>query len=163
MRFMYFIIVIGLTIVLPILTAVTEFFSLHFDAPFLTLLGEAYVFFAGGARLLLAGLRQVAQPGFTLKEIFQIENREAEHIVQELGFANIAIGALCLASFWVGGLSAAGAIVAGLYYGFAGLRHIFSKGRNAKQNLAMCTDILVFLVLAAYIASSYGVPLPGST
>jgi hypothetical protein len=108
------------------------------------------VFWAGGVRLMLAGLRQAFQPTYTLKQIFEIDHKPSEHIVQELGFANIAMGLVCLASLLKPQLMWAGAVASGLYYGLAGLKHLTGRSeRNAHRTLAMWTDLLVFAVLAA--------------
>ena len=101
--------------------------------------------------LFLAGLRQTFTPGFTLKEIFEIDAPEASHIVQELGFANLSMGTLGLLALLHPMLTLAGAITGGLYYGLAGLKHITKGKRNAMRTTAMLTDILVFAVLAAYV------------
>ncbi len=110
-----------------------------------------YVFWAGGVRLFLAGLRQAFTPKFTAREIFEMKGEEALPIVQELGFANLSMGALCLVAPFIGA-PLAGAIVSGLYYGLAGFRHLTSREhRNAQRTLAMATDFLVFAVLATYV------------
>jgi hypothetical protein len=148
---MYYIIVIATTLALPIGAALAESFALHSATSLILLLGKWYVFFAVGVRLFLAGLRQTFTPGFTLKEIFEIDAPEASHIVQELGFANLSMGALGLLALLHPMLTLAGAITGGLYYGLAGLKHITKGKRNAMRTTAMLTDILVFAVLAAYV------------
>ena len=45
------------------------------------------------------------------------------------------------------------ALIAGIFYGIAGLRHAGDPGRGANQNLAMITDLFAFAVLAAYVVS----------
>lgn len=162
---MYFVIVIATTIVLPIGSAVIDFMLWNsgtkaWDAwttiplgqiPIISFLGKWYVFWAGGVRLMLAGLRQTFAPGFTLKQIFEIDHKPSEHIVQELGFANLSMGLLCIVTLPLPFLSPAGAIAAGLFYGLAGLQHIRKPGRNTQRTLAMVTDLLVFAVLATYV------------
>jgi len=151
---MYVPMIILLTIVLPVGTAAYQYFVEHLPATFLSLLGMAYVFWAGGVRLFLAGLRQTFQPQFTAREIFEMKTDEALPVVQELGFANIAMGALCMVAVFIHGMAIGGAIVAGLYYGLAGLKHAMSETRNSNRNLAMITDILISAVLAAYVLTS---------
>ena len=151
---MYFLIVIATTIVLPIGSALVDAINLYGEFPPLPLMLEPlakwYVFWAGGVRLLLAGFRQTFQPAFTLKQIFGIDHKPSEHIVQELGFANISMGITCVFSVMNYALLPAGALVGGLYYGLAGLQHIRKAGRNAERTLAMVTDLLVFAVLGAF-------------
>jgi hypothetical protein len=153
---MYFFIVIATTIVLPIGSALVDAFSMFGELPPLNaaiaLLGKWYVLWAGGIRLLLAGLRQTFQPAFTLKQIFEIDHKPSEHIVQELGFANISMGVVSLFTVMDLALLPAGALVGGLYYGLAGLKHLTGGERNTNRTLAMVTDMLVFAVLATYFA-----------
>lgn len=146
---MYFIIVIATTVVLPLGSALIDGFLSGWQGP-LWYFGKWYVFWAGGVRLMLAGLRQTFAPGFTLKQIFEIDHAPSEHVVQELGFANLSIGLLCLLSLPMTMLAPGGAIAAGLFYGLAGLQHIRKPGRNAQRTLAMITDLLVFAVLGAF-------------
>jgi hypothetical protein len=152
---MYFIIVILTTIILPIGSAITHKFVDPLANP-LFIAALWYVFWAGGVRLLLAGLRQTFQPGFTLTKIFEIDHKPSEHIVQELGFANLAISVICLVTplkqfqFFV----PAAATVAGIFYGLAGVKHVFSGHRNAQRTLAMVTDLIVFAVLATYVGTT---------
>lgn len=162
---MYFLIVIATTIVLPIGSAMVETW-LYFQELFnqqvwivpglpevaITFLGKWYVFWAGGVRLFLAGLRQTVRPGQTLTDIFEIDHPPAGQIVRELGFANLSTGLLCMLSLLIPILSPAGAITAGVFYGLTGLAHATSrKAHNAERTLAMLTDLLVAAVLIAYV------------
>jgi hypothetical protein len=45
--------------------------------------------------------------------------------------------------------------VGGLYYGLAGLGHVFQKSKNAKEYMAMVSDGFVFLALTAFLANSH--------
>lgn len=160
---MYFFIVIATTIVLPIASALIdaqlniEPFTwagrVSVDQVLLAAFGKWYVFWAGGVRLMLAGLRQSFAPGMTLRQIFEIDHPPSGHIVQELGFANISISLICLLSLLYPALMPAGAISAGVFYGLAGLQHIRKRERNPQRTLAMLTDLLVFVVLSASITS----------
>ncbi len=120
------------------------------------MLGKWYVFFAVGVRLFLAGLRQTLTPAFRLQKIFEIEAPEANHIVQELGFANLSMGSLGLLALLDPMLTLAGAVTGGLYYGLAGLKTLTTGKRNAMRTTAMVTDILVFSVLAAFVVMKVG-------
>lgn len=44
--------------------------------------------------MLLAGIRQMANPAFTADSTFGIKDKAAETVVRELGFGNFAIGTL---------------------------------------------------------------------
>jgi hypothetical protein len=72
------------------------------------------VFWAGGVRLLIAGIRQVVQPRFTAEEIFRIHDRASFPIVREVGFANLSTGLLGICSLFRVGWVVPAAIVAGL-------------------------------------------------
>lgn len=145
---MYYVVVILLTLIAPIGAAIAEAHGLA-DADF----GKWYVFFAVGVRLLLAGARQTLQPHFTLKQIFEIDGEDAVPIVRELGFANLSMGTLGLFALMDAKLALAGALAGGIFYGLAGLMHAVSKHkRNATRTTAMLTDLLVFAVLAYYVA-----------
>jgi len=56
------------------------------------------VFWAVGVRLALAGLQQYLRPAFTSQDILGIDAPEAHVLVRELGGANLAAGAVGLAS-----------------------------------------------------------------
>jgi len=45
------------------------------------------------------------------------------------------------------------AIVGGLYYGLAGLGHVARKGRNLNEQTALVSDLLVFILLCAFVVS----------
>jgi len=149
---MYFAIVILLLGVLPIGATL-----LHIGgADTLLLLGKWYVFFAVGVRLLLAGIRQMATPHFTAREIFAIDDPKALAIVRELGFGTFSIGTIGIASLWLPGWIPPAAVAGGLFYGLAGVVHVAQPHRNAKENLAMITDFLAFAVLAVFLAHVAG-------
>lgn len=146
---MYYATIILLMAVLPIVSIVVEH-VLAPNADLLVLAGRWFVFWAAGVRLGLAGIRQMLQPGFTAKSIFEIADPGAEKIVTELGFANLSVGLAGIASIvrpdWVLPV----AIIAGLYYGLAGGLHLLRAGRNRMENWAMGSDLWMFVVFAAY-------------
>jgi hypothetical protein len=151
---MYFVTVILLLLVLPVGSVIAEAaFSGH-SASTISLTGKWFVFWAAGVRLFIAGVRQVIQPQFTAEEIFDIHDRGSFAIVRELGFANLSMGFLGISSILRPGWVVPAALVGGLYYGLAGLGHVFQKGRNAKENMAMISDIFIFLVLIAFVSAA---------
>lgn len=152
---MYFIVVILLTIVLPIGSAVVERVVYNSAEPWVILLGTWMVFWGVGVRLFIAGVRQVFQPRFTAAEIFGIKSDDALPFVRELGFANLAMGTLALLTIVDERLLLGAAIVGGLFYGLAGLGHTtHGGGMSARRLTAMLTDLLVFVVLAAFVVAS---------
>src|ERR1700749_728071 len=64
------------------------------------LTGKWFVFWAIGARLFIAGLRQVTKPAFTAKEIFHMTTDESYVVIRELGFANLCFGTLGVLSLF---------------------------------------------------------------
>jgi hypothetical protein len=158
---MYVISVLLLTLVLPMGSAAAERLFWHSDEPIFILIGFWMVFWAGGVRLVIAGLRQVFQPRFTAEEIFNLKDAAAFPIVRELGFANLAMGSLALLILPVPSLLLAGAFVTALYYGLAGVAHVLHRGeRNAKRIVAMLSDLWVFVVEAAFAAMVAAFQLP---
>jgi len=101
-------------------------------------------------RSLLAGVMQIVRPDFTSKRIFKIEDPSVFGIVRELGFGNVAIATIGLASLiymgWVGPAAVAG----GLFYGLAGVGHQLRGGGNFLERTAMISDYLIFALLAAF-------------
>jgi len=72
-------------------------------------------------------------------------------VVRELGVANFATGVVGIASLAKFEFVLPVAIVAAIFYGVAGIRHVAEKGKTANENIAMVSDLFVFLVFAAYI------------
>jgi hypothetical protein len=47
------------------------------------------------------------------------------------------------------------AVVGGLYYGLAGLGHLFRRG-NLKEQFALWSDLAIFALLAVFVCSRLG-------
>jgi hypothetical protein len=73
--------------------------------------------------------------------------------VRELGVANFATGVVGMASLGMPGFVLPVAISAGIFYGVAGILHFAESDRTRNENIAMVSDLFVFLVLAAYVGS----------
>jgi hypothetical protein len=116
--------------------------------------GRWFGFWTVGTRLLLAGLRQAIRPEFTAERIFDIKGKEPLPIVQELGFANIAMGVLGTLSIigihWI----APSAIVGAIFYGCAGVKHITRKSKNGNEMIATISDMFAAVVLVLYLILS---------
>jgi hypothetical protein len=65
----------------------------------LKIAGKWLIFCGIGVGSLVAGLKQIFEPEFTLEKIFLITNYEYSVIVKELGIANLSIG--LLGSFFI--------------------------------------------------------------
>ena len=151
-RLMYIAIVVLTMLVLPVGSILGDG-VLHPAVPLTLLIGKWFVFWGVGVRLGLAGLRQFFQPAFTAREIFHMQGDEALPLVRELGVANLATGLVGLLSILAPSFVAPVAISAGIFYGVAGLRHVFEAHRSLNETVAMVSDLAIFLVLAVFLAA----------
>lgn len=150
---MYLAVVILLMGVLPLASIGVEFAVLRGQADLLALIGKWFVFWPVGVRLILAGLRQTADPTFTAATIFGVKEKAALTIVQELGFANLSIGMLGALSLIHRDWIVPAALAGGLFYGLAAIKHLTRRDRNAVENIATVSDLFIFVVLAGYLAA----------
>jgi hypothetical protein len=148
---MYLVMILLLMIVLPVGSILVEWATSPIAPPLMPLVGKWFVFWATGVRLLAAGIKQFLQPEFTAHEIFKMKTDEALPIVRELGVSNFAVGVLGVSSMWVPSFVLPVAIASAIFYGVAGAQHVTQKDKSGNETLAMATDILAFLVLAAYV------------
>jgi hypothetical protein len=150
---MYAISILLLLLVLPIGSIAVEALAFHGSTDLVGTTGKWFVFWAVGVRLFVAGIRQVMQPRFTAGTIFGIQDRSADAIVREVGFGNLAMGTLGLASLALVSWVVPAALVGGLYYGLAGLGHLARGQRNTHEQIALVSDLLMFLLLAGFAAA----------
>lgn len=147
---MYLIFVVGTTIVLPLVATIIQLLS-DPGADALVVAGSWFVGFGVGVRLLGAGLVQIFRPQFTAKNLLGIDSPDANQIVQELGFANTAMGvAGIVASFltaWVTPVAAVG----GIFLLLAGIRHVAKPGKSAKEWIPTITDLILAVVLLVLV------------
>ena len=156
---MYYASVLLLTLILPLGSVYVDHSLLQNGLPLMLLAGKWFAFWAGGVRLLVAGIRQTVQPRFTSETIFGIEGDDPLPFVRELGMANIAMGVLGLAAPFAAAFVLPAALVSGLYYAQAGIGHIRHGGRTLQRNVAMMSDLYVALVLLGFVGwalVSYG-------
>lgn len=152
---MYFISIFLLLFLLPIISVVIEAAHIGPSADLLWLIGKWFVFWGCGVRLFVAGIKQTLQPEFTAKSIFEIDAPGVDAIVREVGFGNLAMGTLSLASLAEPSWVLPAAIVGGLYYGLAGLGHLARRGTNLKEQFALWSDLAIFALLAVFLVSRY--------
>lgn len=119
------------------------------------LIGKWFTFWAVGVRLFLAGLRQVIQPRYTANEVLGLKGEESLLLVRELGFANLAIGLIGLLSVLIPNWGGAGGLAGGIFYGLAGVNHIFQPHRNRLENVAMISDLFAALVLLSTVTAVF--------
>lgn len=150
---MYFIMIILLMLVLPTGSVLVEALVWHSDASWVELIGKWFVFWGVGIRLALAGGLQVFTPAFTA-ETLEIKDPKAGVLIRELGFGNLAIGVTGILSLILPMWTLAAALCGGLFYGFAGTQHVFTKKRSTKENWALTSDLFLFVVMAVYLGVS---------
>lgn len=146
---MYIAMVFGLMLILPVASILFELLLRHYGVLNALLIGQWFVFWAVGVRLLVAGLRQIVQPRYTAESILGLKDPNATLVVRELGFANTAIGSAGVGSIsspaWILPL----AIIGAIFYGLAGINHLAHGHRNRLQNVAMTSDMFAASVLVA--------------
>ena len=149
----YAVVVIGQTVVLPILSGILELVIVGGDP--VLVFGKWWVFWGVGTRLLLAGLVQASGKGQTSEILGSTAPTVAERqLTRELGVANLGMGLAGLLALVPGWALPAG-VGGGVFLLLAGLMHIGKKGKNAKENVATWTDLIVGLavvVLALFSA-----------
>jgi hypothetical protein len=149
---MYLYAVIRLMLVFPVACVLIETL-LNSPTPLFDLVRKWFVFWATGVRLFVAGIMQTTRPQFTSASIFGISDPAAHAIVREVGFGNLAMGTLGLCTLVKPEWQLPAALVGGLYYGLAGAGHAMRGERNAKEQLALVTDLAAFALLAAFFIS----------
>jgi len=144
---MYIAMVFGLMLILPIASILFELFLRHYGVLNALLVGQWFVFWAVGVRLLMAGLRQIVQPRYTAENILGLKDPDATLVVRELGFANTAIGSAGVCSVFSPAWILPLAIIGAIFYGLAGINHLAHGHRNRLQNVAMTSDVFAASVL----------------
>ncbi len=150
---MYLAAVLLLMLVLPAASVAAEVLRAPGAADLMPLVGKWFTFWAVGVRLFLAGVMQTLHPQFTAQSVFDIRDEGALAVVREVGFGNLAMGTLGLVSLAKPGWVVLAALAGGLYYGLAGIGHVFRKTRTLKEQIALVSDLAIFVLLAAFVAS----------
>lgn len=143
---MYLAAILVLMLIAPLASVLIE--ALVAGGPVAPLVLKWFVFWGVGARLGLAGVKQVAQPAFTAETIFEISDPKAQVIVQELGFANLTFGLLGLLSLAFPAFLVPAAVGGGLFYLLAGVKHALRAQKNRTETIAMVSDLGIVAVLA---------------
>ncbi len=86
---------------------------------------------------------QVSKPQFTAESIFNLHDPAAHGLVREIGFGNLSMGTLGLVSLIAHSWVVPAAVAGGMYYGLAGLGHLMRSERNAKEQVALVSDLLI--------------------
>jgi hypothetical protein len=152
---MYLAAIVLLMLVLPLISVAAEAPMLPDAGALMGLIGKWFTFWAVGVRLFLAGVMQVFRPQFTSEGILGIKDPGAYVIVREVGFGNLAMGTLGLLSLFRPDFLVPAAIAGGLFYGLAGAGHAIRKDKTAKEWIALVSDLSIFLLLAAFVATRF--------
>lgn len=150
---MYIAIVALTVLILPVGSILLAWWA-NPAAPLISLIGLWFVVWGVGARLGIAGLRQVLKPEFTAHDIFKLKGDSALVIVRELGFANLAIGIIGLLAWLFPAFALPAAIYGTIFYAAAGIMHVKEQGRGLNENIAMVSDLFMALVLGGFLAVS---------
>lgn len=147
----YIISIIALIFVLPLLSLFAEWLLRTNVINVASSAGKWFIFYAGGLRLFIAGIRQITNPSFTAKKIFHFKTDESFFVIKELGFANVCLGLTGVISICLMQWRVVSAFSCGLYYGLAGLGHFARKTAAGNEKFAMITDIIAFIILMVYV------------
>jgi hypothetical protein len=152
---MYIVLVLLQTVILPLVSSLIHWFVVGGNP--LLIVGMWWAFWGVGTRLFVAGVSQVGNPRMTAKNILGIDAEGAEQLVQELGYANLAMGAVALVAAFIPGWGLLGALPGALYLGMAGIRHVAKKGKGLNETVATWTDLVVLVgVLAGVVGLMLG-------
>lgn len=148
----YFILVIGQTVALPVVSGLIELLTVGGDP--VVVFGKWWVFWGVGTRLLVAGIAQVSGKGPTAQILGSTAPSVQEvQLTRELGTANIGMGLAGLLALVPGWALPAG-LAGGVFLLIAGIMHVPKKGKNPQETVATWTDLVVgvaVLVLAVRV------------
>jgi hypothetical protein len=140
---MYLLIVALTMLILPIGSVLLARYA-NPAAAWVDLIGLWFVFWGVGARLGLAGLRQILKPEFTARDIFGLTGDGAKVIVRELGFANLAIGIVGLLAWRFPAFVLPAAMYACIFYA---AMHVMKGAHGTNETVALVSDLFMALVL----------------
>jgi len=149
-RYTFLLVNILVMLVLPVFCIVSE--NQIENAAFnWSLIGKWFIFWPVGIRLFMAGIKQSSNPEFTASRIFHLKSTESFVVIRELGFANISIGVMGILSVINNSWRPLAAITGGLFFGLAGLQHLFKKPDSQNEVIAMVGDLFIFLLMIFYL------------
>ena len=139
-------------LVLPLLSIGGEIIFEHESFTWM-LIGKWFVFWATGIRLFTAGISQSTNPSFTGR-IFKMKTQESFVVIRELGFANISLGVMGILSVINDHWRILAAITGSLFFGLAGIQHLFKKSGSTNEIIALIGDLFVMVVLLSFLTSA---------
>jgi hypothetical protein len=143
---------VAILCVLPLLSITGEVIFEHESFTWM-LVGKWFVFWTTGIRLFTAGISQSSNPAFTAR-IFKMKTQESYIVIRELGFANISLGVMGILSVINEHWRILAAITGSLFFGLAGIQHLFKKSDSSNEMIAMIGDLFVFIILLSYLISA---------
>ncbi|WP_105615623.1 DUF6790 family protein [Vallitalea okinawensis] len=154
---LYLYYIVGVMFILPVSSILIEVFSkkkTYNSGEIILIVIKWFVFWGIGLRCLTVGLSQSINPKFTAS-ILQV-SEESYVVIRELGFANICLGIVGIASLYFSEWRKAAACSGGIYLGIAGLLHIsrISEGINLKEAIAMISDLFILSIVIFYMLYS---------
>lgn len=153
---MYYAIIALTMVVAPLISIGAELATTTGLGGFLVVTTKWFAFWAVGVRLLLAGVSQILRPGFTAKGILGVDDPRSHVLVQELGFANSAIGLAGLLSIIFSIWALPVAFIGGIFLGLAGINHMLRQERNLRETVAMISDLWgAIILLAVFVLSLF--------
>ncbi|HTB27023.1 MAG TPA: DUF6790 family protein [Puia sp.] len=148
--YVYLIMNILLLFILPLLSIASECIVEKESMDWI-LIGKWFIFWAIGIRLFTAGIKQSSNPEFTAVKIFKMKSSESFVVIRELGFANIALGVMGILSVINSNWRILAAITGGLFFGLAGIQHLFKRPDSRNELIAMLYDLIVLLMIVLYL------------
>jgi hypothetical protein len=150
-NYVYLIMNILLLFILPLLSIASECI-IEKESTDWILIGKWFIFWAIGIRLFTAGIKQSSNPEFTAVKIFKMKSSESFVVIRELGFSNIALGVMGILSVINSNWRILAAITGGLFFGLAGIQHLFKRPDSRNELIAMLYDITVLLIILLFLA-----------
>jgi hypothetical protein len=143
----YFILVIGQTVVLPLISGILELALVGGDP--VLVFGKWWVFWGVGTRLLVAGVVQTSGRGPTAAILGAASpSAQEQQLTRELGVANVGMGLAGILALVPGWALPAG-FAGGIFLLIAGIMHVPKRNKNAQETLATWTDLIVGIAVVA--------------
>ncbi len=73
-------------------------------------------------------------------------------VIRELGFANVSLGVIGILSLINDSWRTLAAISGSLFFGLAGVQHLFKKSVSLNEVVAMIGDLFVLIILILYLS-----------
>jgi len=149
MNKLYLYVVTLLMLILPVISILVDVSLVHPSS--MALIAKWFIFWAIGMRLFTAGIVQVCNPAVTSEMLGAEKEKTDKSIIRELGFANISFGLVGIISLFVPAWRLAALFSGGLFMGLCGVLHAIRKPKTLNENIAMISDITIFLMLVIFM------------